>query len=243
MNAASTTLPQGPSLRPVVEATVAALLALLAWDFSGADIALTRWFGNAQGFAWRDHFLTAKLVHEGGRALAWATLISLLVCALRAPAVAPAQAARGGSQPLRRERLLWFAVTLVCLLLVPTIKQFSSTSCPWDLAEFGGPAQLVSHWRWGTADGGSGRCFPSGHAVGAFAFLSQYFLWRAHRPQRARAWLWAVLVVGCVFGLGQLARGAHHASHSAWSAWLCWAVCVAACAWQTARGSGPVLAA
>ena len=243
MMAAATNPPRSASLRRVFLATGAALLALLLWDFSGADIALTRGFGSGQGFAWRDHFLTAKVMHDGGRALAWAMLAYLLVCALRAPAATPLQAAAGGSQPLRREHLYWFGVTLACLLLVPTIKHYSSTSCPWDLAEFGGPAQLVSHWRWGTADGGLGRCFPSGHAVSAFAFLSQFFLWRPHRPQQARYWLWAVLAVGCIFGLGQMARGAHHASHSAWSAWLCWTLCVAACAWQPARWRGMATAA
>ncbi len=209
--------------------TAAVLLALVLWDISGADLVLTRWFGNAQGFAWREHLVPAGVVHEGGRILAWATLLGLLVCALRGPADASLRMAHTPSRP---ERLYGWVVTLVCLLLVPAIKRSSATSCPWDLAEFGGTAHAVSHWLWGVADGGPGHCFPSGHAVAAFAFLSQYFLWRPHRPQRARAWLWGVLAVGAVFGLAQLARGAHHASHSAWSAWVCWAVCVLASAWR-----------
>jgi len=212
--------------------TLGCLLALVLWDFSGADRAVGGWFGNAQGFAWRSHFLTATVVHEGGRLLAWATLLSLLVCAVRQPVAVGVGVA---STPQRAERLFWFAVTLGCLLLIPTIKRFSATSCPWDMAEFGGSAHAVSHWLWGVPDGGPGHCFPSGHAVGAFAFLSQYFLWRPHRAGRARAWLVIVLVAGCVFGLGQLARGAHPVSHTAWSAWLCWTTCVLASAWRTRR--------
>ncbi len=226
------------ALRRDVGATAAAFLALVLWDFSGADIVVTRWFGSAQGFVWRNHFLTSTVLHDWGRDLAWATLAALLVCAWRAPPSAVGPGRAGAGQPLRRERLFWFAVTLACLLLVPAIKRFSTTSCPWDLVEFGGAAQLVSHWRWGTADGGAGHCFPSGHAVSDFAFLSQYFLWRPHNRQRARAWLWAVLVLGGVFGLAQLARGAHHVSHSAWSAGLCWALCAGASAWQTGRWRG-----
>ena len=37
----------------------------------------------------------------------------------------------------------------------------------------------VSHWAWGVFDGGAGHCFPSGHAAGAFCFLSGYFLLRS----------------------------------------------------------------
>lgn len=215
-------------------ATVGCLLALVLWDFSGADAVVTGWFGNVRGFAWRNHFLTATVMHDGGRLLAWATLLGLLVCAVRQPVGVPVGVGVG-STPQRAERLYWFAVTLGCLMLIPTIKHFSATSCPWDLAEFGGTAHAVSHWLWGVPDGGSGHCFPSGHAVGAFAFLSQYFLWRPHRAGRARAWLMGVLAAGSIFGLGQLVRGAHPVSHSAWSAWLCWTACVLASAWYGRR--------
>ncbi len=201
--------------RDAVVTLVAAVL-LLAWDFSGADLAVSRLFGSPNGFALRDNFWTATVAHSGGRVLAWACLLALIVCAWQKPVPA------GG--PQRSERVYWLMVTVVSLIAVPTIKQFSATSCPWDLALFGGQAQHVLHWRWGVADGGSGRCFPSGHAVGAFAFFSQYFLWRGYQPRRARRWLVAVLVVGTIFGLAQLARGAHYVSHSAWSALICFAL-------------------
>lgn len=240
--AASTPL---PTLQPQAKSqklrdaavTVALLAAGVLWETSGADQALTRLFGQAGGFAWRNHFITATLVHEGGRMLAWATLLALLVCALHAPVPVPVPVGPAATRtPSRGERRFWLAITLLCLLLVPALKRYSATSCPWDLAEYGGAAQAVSHWLWGVADGGPGHCFPSGHAVGALAFLSQYFLWRPHQPRRARRWLWLVLATGCVFGLGQLARGAHHASHSFWSGWLCWTVCVVAHAWRPAPG-------
>jgi membrane-associated PAP2 superfamily phosphatase len=92
------------------------------------------------------------------------------------------------------------------------------------LAEFGGAARHLSHWRWGVADGGPGHCFPSGHAVSAFAFFGLYFLWRGHDAGRARILLWAVLGVGLLFGSAQLVRGAHYPSHTLWTAWLCWTI-------------------
>ena len=37
----------------------------------------------------------------------------------------------------------------LCVLAVPALKQISTTSCPWDLAEFGGVARYASHWALG----------------------------------------------------------------------------------------------
>ena len=91
-------------------------------------------------------------MHEGGRWLAWAVLLLLVVGIWR-----PLPAFAGLPQ---HQRIGWVLVTLAAVLLVPAIKRVSLTSCPWDLAEFGGMAQYVSHWRWGAGDGGPGRCFP-----------------------------------------------------------------------------------
>jgi membrane-associated PAP2 superfamily phosphatase len=193
--------------------TLAGLVLLLVWDLAGLDLAVMRALGDGQGFAWRDRWLTAELLHGGGRAVGW-----LLMALLAVNAVRPLWAG-----PSRAERWRWLAVTAGCLLLVPALKQISRTSCPWDLAEFGGWAAYVSHWQLGVGDGGPGRCFPSGHATAAFAFVSGWFALREHQPRAARAWLVGVLLLGLAFGTGQTLRGAHHPSHSLWTAWLCWA--------------------
>lgn len=220
------------TLRRDLAITAAGLLLLLAWDFSGLDVAAARLFGNASGFAARDTFWASRVLHDGGRLLAWALLALLVVAALRTPA----QGLPG--RPSRAERWRWIGVMLLAIVAVPAIKRFSLTSCPWDLSIFGGTAQYVSHWRFGVADGGGGRCFPSGHAVAAFGFLGLYFLWRPHDAKVARTWLAAVLLMGLLFGTAQLARGAHYPSHTLWSAWLCWVVCVAAAQWQPRSTSG-----
>lgn len=198
--------------------TLIALAALLAWEVSGLDLAIARAFGNAHGFAWRDQWLTAGVLHGGGRWLAWGVLALLAGDALQPKLTRAA----------RRERWYWIGVILACTLLVPGLKRLTHTSCPWDLSEFGGVAAYVPHWQWSALDGGPGHCFPSGHAVAAFAFLGIYFGSRHHRPRLARAGLVLVCVAGAVFGWAQLARGAHYVSHTLWSAWLCWALCVLA---------------
>lgn len=189
-------------------------LGLLAWEASGLDLTLTRWVGSPSGFAWRDSFLAERLLHGGGRVLGWCLLLLLALDAVR-PWLAG---------PTRRER--WWAVgaVVVGVVLVPLTKRFSATSCPWDLAEFGGRATYVPHWLLGLTDGGPGHCFPSGHAVVAFGFFSVYFFWRAHRPMVARMVLVGVIALGLVFGWAQWIRGAHFVSHTLWSAWMCWVI-------------------
>ena len=206
-----------------------ALVLLLLWDGSGGDLWLIRLYGSAQGFALREHWLTSTLLHQGGRLLGWAALAALLVNLWRpwSPRLSQGQ------------RWRWVGVTLLCLLLVPGLKQLSPTSCPWDLREFGGLAEHVSHWRFGVADGGPGHCFPSGHATAAFAFLSGYFMLRRDYPRAARLWLAAVLAAGIAFGWGQMARGAHYASHTLWTAWLCWTLCALLTPMSTSPAATP----
>jgi membrane-associated PAP2 superfamily phosphatase len=141
--------------------------------------------------------------------------------------------------PGRRERAFWWAVMAFSALAVPALKRASLSSCPWDLAAFGGVAAHVPHWLWGVADGGPGRCFPSGHAVSAFALLGLAWLWRPHRPRLAQALGATVLLLGLVYALAQVARGAHFVSHGLWSAWLCAALAVAASALAPACGAVP----
>ncbi len=196
-----------------------ALMALLAWDFSGADLWVMRHVGDAAGFALRDSWFTASLIHQGGRLLSWVVMAFIVLANLLPGRVLP--------QLSRRERVQWLAVTVVCLLVVSLIKRVSLTSCPWDLAEFGGTAQYVSHWAFGLRDGGGGHCFPSGHASAAFAFLSGGWVLARAYPRLGRAWVAAVIGLGVVYGLGQMLRGAHYPSHTMWTAWICWAVTAA----------------
>lgn len=198
--------------------TLLLALLLLSWDAAGADLWVSRAVGDEAGFPWRDAWFTRRLLHDGGR---WAALLLLAGLGWRAWRRAPGDPLGAGA---RRAAL---AVVLLNLAVVPAFKRASATSCPWDLAAFGGTARFVSHWDWGVLDGGPGHCFPSGHAVAAFCFLALYFAWRDVRPAVARGWLLAVLMAGALFGAAQVLRGAHFVSHVAWSAWICWTLAAA----------------
>lgn len=212
------------------------LLALVAWDFSSLDLPLARLYGDTAGFAWREHWLTARLLHDGARLVGWAFLALLLLSLWR-----PLLLVR--SVP-RRERLWWLLCTLSCVAIIPLLKRSSATSCPWSLLEFGGDVvRYVPHWLFGTRDGGPGGCFPSGHASTAFSLLPGWFALRAYAPRAARLLLAVVVVAGLLLAWVQMMRGAHYLSHSLWTAWICWTVSAlmfhAMRAWRR-QGASPV---
>ena len=143
--------------------TIVVLGLALAWDASGLDIALARLAGSAHGFPWREHWLLAGVLHDGGRRLAWLLVLGLCLSVWWPPGpLASLSAAR---------RVELAASTLLAAMSVSLLKAASPTSCPWELAEFGGLAHYASHWSM-LPDGGRGHCFPAGHASAGFSFMS-----------------------------------------------------------------------
>lgn len=198
--------------------TLGLLLALLAWDASDMDMRLARLFGGAHGFALSQHWLLTRGLHDGARLLSWLFVVWLTL------AVWWPVGAMRRLQP--RERVHLVMTTLLAAMAIAVLKAFSTTSCPWDLAAFGGGAQYVSHWL-RVADGGSGHCFPAGHASSGFAFIGGYFVWHRVSAVRARNWLGLALLAGFVLGGAQQVRGAHFMSHTLWTAWICWSLAFA----------------
>lgn len=194
--------------------TLAALALVVAWDAGGQDLAAAHIFGSSNGFPLRDQWFFVHVLHEGARRLGWA-LVMFLTLSVWWP--------KGFLRRLDASERLQMAVSaLLALAVISITKNLSSTSCPWDLAEFGGVARHVSHWALGVVDGGGGRCFPAGHASAGFSFLGGYFALRRNAPTAARWWLAGSLLAGFVLGGSQQMRGAHFMSHTLWTGWLCW---------------------
>jgi membrane-associated PAP2 superfamily phosphatase len=204
---------ESPSRWGPLVPTLTALALIALWEASGLDLPTEHLFGDGNGFALRDHWLFSAALHEWGRRVSW-----MLAMALSIGVWWP----WGVLRRLTLSQRLQLAMTgLIAAGAVAMLKSTSATSCPWDLREFGGLASYVSHWNWWTEDGGSGRCFPAGHASSGFAFVGGWFAFRDH-PRIARRWLSASLVAGFLFGIAQQVRGAHFMSHTLWTAWLCW---------------------
>ena len=115
--------------------TVYALAVVVAWDATRLDLPLAGWMAGPQGFALRHHGFLTEVLHDGARRLAW-----LLAVALCLAVWWPPRALARVPQP---DRLQLAAVTLASAFLVTTLKGLSATSCPWDLAQFGGVAHYV----------------------------------------------------------------------------------------------------
>ncbi len=202
-----------------------ALLLTGLWDLSGLDLAFMQQFGTPQGFALQHSWVLERVLHEGVRQAATGFFLLIALWTLW-----PTR----WNQPRlvalalpRRERLAVLLSVTLSLAAVNLIKNSSQTSCPWDLQAFGGTAVYVSHWTWGLTDGGTGRCFPGGHASSAFAFLALSLPWLlppAGTPRRRTVglrWLAGVLVAGALAGAVQTARGAHYPSHTLWTMVIC----------------------
>lgn len=199
--------------------TALSFFLLLVWDFSELDLWMAHWFGSASGFPLESHWLWRDLLHDDIRLWPWVLELGLLVSIFWP---------LGTLKKLPMARRAQLALTtLVALLVVSTIKIYSRSSCPWDLQQFGGVATYVSHWSWGVRDGGTGGCFPAGHASAGFAFIGGFFVFRHVLPKTAWRWFAGAMLVGALFGLAQQIRGAHYMSHTLWTAWFCWTVAAA----------------
>lgn len=195
--------------------TAGAALAILAWDASGLDLPMAQLFGGLAGFPLQENFLLTTILHDGARRLAW--VLALLLCLGVWFPVA------GLRRISLRNRLQFALTTLLAVTVVSSLKVISTTSCPWSLAEFGGVAHYMPHWgHFFISDGGSGGCFPAGHASSGFAFIGGYFAFRETSRTNARLWLVGALMAGLVFGMAQQMRGAHFMSHTLWTGWICW---------------------
>lgn len=194
---------------------LASLTFIILWELSGFDLTLAHMMGGQHGFALRNHWVLTMVLHTGAKYLAWLLILSLCLFI-----VWPI----GALQRLTFARRTQLAVSaMIAWAFITALKSVNHTSCPWDLHEFGGVAQYVSHWvGWSHGDGGAGRCFPAGHASTGFAFLGGFFALRRELPRLAQAWVVAALSVGLLLGLSQQLRGAHFMSHTLWTGWLCW---------------------
>jgi membrane-associated PAP2 superfamily phosphatase len=220
-----------PSASPVAVWWLGALLLTGLWDLGGLDMGVMRLIGTPTGFALQHTWVLERVLHEGVRQAATGLFLLIAVWALW-PARWNMDRLAALSLP-RRERWTVLLLVTLSLIAVNLIKNASQTSCPWDLQAFGGPAVYVSHWTWGLADGGTGRCFPGGHASSAFAFLALSLPWLmppagVSRSQTAGLrWLLAVLFAGVVAGTVQTVRGAHYPSHTLWTLVICGGVSLA----------------
>lgn len=162
---------------------------------------------------WRNAWLTETLLHRGGR-----TGVAVIGLTALAAALTPWKGESRRSW--RRNGIYVFLSIVLATSLVGALKSQSGRPCPWDIQAFGGT--LAHHGLYAALKSPGAKCFPAGHASAGFALLSLYFV--APTRRLAIAGLVAGFLAGGIFGVAQMARGAHFLSHTLWTAGICWFV-------------------
>ncbi len=129
---------------------------------------------------------------------------------------------------LLQKTLLFLILALIFIpVIVATLKHYSPIYCPNVVEHFGGERIYISPFNI-FADGiflsHFGKCFPAGHASGGFALISLYFVIQ-QRSIKITALLFS-LMLGCVMGGYQIAKGAHYLSDTITTLVISYLVCI-----------------
>lgn len=198
---------------------LAFLAAIAALELTGADLQVADWLYGLQGGSWQlqDAWITNNLIHDQGRNLVGVVLLAALLAIALSFVITPVRAYRGD--------LIYVLVTaLIAVAIVNILKETTHVDCPWDLTRYGGDKLYASVFEGVPANQEPGRCFPAGHASGAYCWLGLFFFARRRFPARQWQVLTGVLAAGLVFGVAQQLRGAHFVSHDIWTIFICWMI-------------------
>ena len=135
-----------PQIATPLLVAAAWLCFIVIWEWCGADRWAMSRLADSHGFALQNNWWLKAVFHDG---LRW--ISTLAYAALVFSLWKPFGYLRATSSLQRIEMLV--GVT-IALLVINRIKFYSLTSCPWDLAQFGGVATYVSHWSWGLVTAG-----------------------------------------------------------------------------------------
>jgi len=201
-------------------APLALLFPFLGLELTTVDETLSRWFlGSLDApWPWRNHWLTERVLHRGGRDLVILIALGVLITLLASLGYAPLK-------PQQRRLAYLFLAMVLAVGLVGLWKDHSAVHCPWDVEGFGGSFPRVHPFASPPPEVPAGHCFPGAHAATGFSLVAFYFAFRGHHRLVAWSGLVAGLTLGNVYGISQVARGAHFFSHHLWSGLVVWEVC------------------
>jgi len=194
----------------------------LGWDLLCSDA----YFDASLGlWPYKHSWWANELLHDGGRNLILViAATSLLLFALSFSRHSHWRQARRTTGYL-----------LLCIALGTGLtavgKKVSHRHCPKQYQRYGGtipyqPILAPNNTHQATTHGDRGRCFPAGHASGAFSLIGLYFIGQRRSRTFALAGLSFSMILGLLFTFGQLVRGAHFISHSIATIILCWTIAV-----------------
>ncbi len=208
-----------PGLRLLPHAAVpfALVLAGTICQYAGIDEWLISPFFDPAGKSWpyESNWWVAGLIHKGGRDLISLIMISLLIGLVASWFYKPLSR-------FRRDLAYLLFGALSGILVVALIKNTTHIYIPSDLAIYGGTMPHIRLFDPTPPGLPIGHAFPAGHASGAFALISFYFLFTVRGSRWRYPSLAACLAVGFIFGLAQQIRGKHFFSHDLFALAICW---------------------
>lgn len=186
-------------------------------EYSGLDLFLARFFFDEGTRAWpfKSNFITAGVLHSGGRDLVAYIMIGVLAVFALSFLVKKLRPCRKGAGYL-------LAGTLLGPAIVSLFKHTTHIYTPWDLELFGGDKPYIRLFDAVPPGLPVGNAFPGGHSSGGFAFVSLFFLLSIYRPRYRYFGLAAGILLGVLFAAAQEMRGAHFLSHDLLSFVICW---------------------
>ncbi len=199
--------------------TLAFLAAVAVLELAGGDLVIADWLYRLQSGSWQlqDAWITNNLIHDQGRNLVGIVLLSVVLAIALSFVMTRLRAYRGD--------LIYVLVTaLIAVAIVNILKETTQVDCPWDLTRYGGDKLYASLLESVPTNQEPGRCFPAGHASGAYCWLGLFFFARRRFPARQWQVLLGVMATGLVFGVAQQLRGAHFVSHDVWTIFICWMI-------------------
>lgn len=131
------------------------------------------------------------------------------------------------SQRHARDCLYFLCAFAFSATAVHYFKSHTSVYCPVETTLYGG---TQPHFLWFNNFNllhkpGAGRCWPGGHASGAFSLMALYFIARHHQWRHARKVLVMTLTLGMLFGSTRVLQGWHYMSHTFWAGLVVWWCC------------------
>ena len=170
---------------------------------------------------YESNWWVAGLIHKGGRDLITIILSALMVALI----------ASWPYKPLVKHRvgLAYLLIgALGGILSVALIKNLTHIYIPSDLMRYGGAMPHIRIFDPVPPGLPIGHAFPAGHASGAYALISFYFLFTVRGSRWRYPALASCLTLGFTFGLAQQIRGKHFFSHDLFALAICWTAALVA---------------
>jgi membrane-associated PAP2 superfamily phosphatase len=210
--------------RIAVALVVGALFILWIGRYSDIDLLLadTLFDTASNSFPWQHAWLTETFSHL---ILKWLLMLAALGFIGYAAIDAIWPLARFGALDRLRIRIVALSAILVPAV-ISSLKQVSSSHCPWDLARYGGDQPYVRIFDTLPIGAIPGHCLPAGHASSALWLLSLAVYWLPAQARAARTAASVGITFGALLGFLQQLRGAHFLTHTLWSIWIACAIVV-----------------